>query len=39
MVLMDGDIVRCKTNAATIRFYAISSYGIGGGGTTEVNIR
>ncbi|CAF0865488.1 unnamed protein product [Rotaria sordida] len=35
MVLMDGDIERCKTNAAAIGFDAISSYGIGGGGTIE----
>lgn len=33
---MDGDIQRCKTRAATIGFDAISSYGIGGGGTVQV---
>lgn len=37
MVLMDGDIPRCKANAAAIGFDAISSYGIGGGGTVQVN--
>lgn len=33
---MDGDIPRCKTRAAAIGFDAISSYGIGGGGTVQV---
>jgi hypothetical protein len=36
LVLMDGDIPRCKANAAAIGFDAISSYGIGGGGTIQV---
>ncbi|CAF0991831.1 unnamed protein product [Adineta steineri] len=31
MVLMDGDIARCKTRVDAIRFDAISSYGIGCG--------
>jgi hypothetical protein len=35
LVLMDGDIPRCKTNAAAIGFDAISSYGLGGGGTVQ----
>jgi hypothetical protein len=34
----DGDISRCKTRAASIGFDAISSYGIGGGGTVQVRI-
>ncbi len=38
LVLMDGDIERCKKDAAAIGFDAISSYGIGGGGTLQVNI-
>jgi hypothetical protein len=38
LVLMDGDISRCKTRAASIGFDAISSYGIGGGGTVQVSI-
>ncbi|CAF0746483.1 unnamed protein product [Adineta ricciae] len=35
LVLMDGDIQRCKIRAATIGFDAISSYGLGGGGTVQ----
>ncbi len=35
LVLMDGDIPRCKTHAAAIGFDAISSYGLGGGGTVQ----
>ncbi len=38
LVLMDGDISRGKTHIATLGFDAISSYGLGGGGTVEVNI-
>jgi hypothetical protein len=34
---MDGDIPRCKAHAAAIGFDAISSYGLGGGGTLQVN--
>ena len=33
---MDGDIPRCKTGTAALGFDAISSYGIGGGGTVQV---
>jgi hypothetical protein len=35
---MDEDIPTVKKNAAAIGFDAISSYGIGGGGTLQVNI-
>ncbi|CAF0926076.1 unnamed protein product [Adineta steineri] len=38
MVLMDGDIARCKTRVDAIGFDALSSYGIGGGGTVEFSI-
>ena len=35
LVLMDGDVNRCKQNAASLGFDAISSYGLGGGGTVN----
>ncbi|CAF4053750.1 unnamed protein product [Adineta steineri] len=35
MVLKDDDISRCKTRVDAIGFDALSSYGIGGGGTVE----
>ncbi len=38
LVLMDEDIPTVKKHADAIGFDAISSYGIGGGGTLEVNI-
>jgi hypothetical protein len=38
MVLMDGDIVVGKNHSEAMGFDAISSYGINGGGTVEVNI-
>ncbi len=38
LVLMDGDISRGKTRIAALGFDAISSYGLGGGGTLQVNI-
>ncbi len=38
LVLMDGDISRGKTHIAALGFDAISSYGLGGGGTLQVNI-
>ncbi len=38
MVLMDGDIMRAKNHSQAIGFDAISSYGLNGGGTIEVNI-
>jgi len=34
---MDGDISRGKTHIAALQFDAISSYGLGGGGTLQVN--
>jgi hypothetical protein len=38
MVLMDGYIPRCKNHSEAMGFDAISSYGLGGGGTAEVQI-
>jgi len=33
---MDGNIPRCKNHTEVIGFDAISSYGLGGGGTAQV---
>jgi hypothetical protein len=38
LVLMDGDISRGKTRITALGFDAISSYGLGGGGTLQVHI-
>ncbi len=38
MVLMTGDIVVGRNHSQAMGFDAISSYGLGGGGTVEVNI-
>ena len=36
---MDGNIPRCKNHTTVMGFDAISSYGLGGGGSVQVNIR
>ena len=36
MVLMNGDILVGKNHSEALGFDAISSYGLGGGGTVEV---
>jgi hypothetical protein len=38
MVLMTGDIIVGKNHSQAMGFDAFSSYGLGGGGTVEVNI-
>jgi hypothetical protein len=36
MVLMGGDVLRCKNNSEAMGFDAISSYGMGAAGTIQV---